>query len=211
MKRTMGFTLLELTIATAITAVVSALCLMGIMATAQTTRIIERESDCAWEMRNVLTQMTRELELAATVENTKVTPQVQPIAVTSNAETGMLDTIVFQTPVTAATWSTPITYQYVNEDANGNAKLDDGEDTNGDGRLTRRVIRRQTVDGAAQETVVGAASDIAAIAVTLFSTAQQRPFRLDVRLEISKNLDMGHATAEAITRDHAEASIQLAN
>lgn len=213
MKRDLGFTLLELSISMAITAVVSGMCLMGIVATANTTRIIERESDCADETRAVMGQMMKELELAATVANTSATPAVQPIVVTSNADTGMLDKIVFQTPITpsANTWSTPITYQYINEDANGDAKLDGGEDGDGDGLLNRRLVRTQTVNGVTTATVLGAANDIGALRVTMVSTAQQRPCRLDVSLETSKNLDMSGGTTAAITRDHAEATIQLAN
>ncbi len=213
MKQDKGFSLLELSIATAITVVLSTMCLMGILATASTTKVIERESDCAGEMRSVMGQMSKELQLAATEANTKVNPVVAPITVVSNATTGLLDSIVFQIPVTpsTSTWSTPITYRYVNEDKNGNAMLDDGEDTDGDGRLSRRLIRRQTVGGEVEEALLGSANNLSSVRVAVVSTVKQRPVRLDVTIEASRNLEAGHGSTDAITRDQASATIQLAN
>src|SRR5690606_433940 len=56
--------------------------------------------------------------------------------------------ITFQTPEAQEGdvlygYSTPITVSLENEDANGNGRLDNGEDSNGDRALTRRLVRTQ--------------------------------------------------------------------
>jgi hypothetical protein len=56
--------------------------------------------------------------------------------------------ITFQVPEPVSgealfAYSTPITFSLENEDANENGRLDPDEDTNGDGALTRRIVRSQ--------------------------------------------------------------------
>ena len=55
----------------------------------------------------------------------------------------------FQSPTdnTGTNWTQPISYFFVNEDADGDARLDPGEDADGDGVLSRRMMRQQDING----------------------------------------------------------------
>jgi hypothetical protein len=76
--------------------------------------------------------------------------------------------IVFQVPApqpgeTQIAYSTPIRFLLQHEDGNNNGKLDPDEDENGDGVLTRRVVRVQ--DG--EVTPLASANTIESVEFTL--------------------------------------------
>ena len=72
--------------------------------------------------------------------------------------------LVFQVPLdgTRLLWSSPIRFRYINEDTNGNAALDPGEDVDGDGALTRRIVRMQDINGDGDEDDPGEQRPLAA-------------------------------------------------
>jgi hypothetical protein len=118
-------------------------------------------------LRDVLRDMTNEIQLAAKKDNTVLNPPVKALSVVSPTQ------IVFQIPADSlgSTWSTPITYQFVNEDtgrgsATKNGLLDTGEDANNDKALTRCITRTQ--GGKAR--VIAAANNLSNVQFALNGT-----------------------------------------
>ena len=178
---TAGFTLLELTMSVVLIVFVSALGFVAVQTTADSVTTTQVQTQLQGEARSIIISLSREVE-----------PAVQPVlageeVLPPNVEgLQVLDggrTLRFQTPTNAlfTTFSAPITIAYENEDLAdaesgspiGNAVLDDGEDTNEDGALTRRLVRRQ---GGATE-VLGAGNSVA-----------------DVRFELQENGDVLRVT-----------------
>ncbi len=140
-KSKAGFTLIELMIATTI------LILLGISMTAligqnmNLWRVEEGLANVNTSLRSAKLQLSQEVRDATLAGDAAL--GVQPLAVAPSV-------ISFQRPLTAdgQTWSTPITIQLLNEDANGNLVLDPGEDNNGNGVLDRTIVRTQDGIGA---------------------------------------------------------------
>ncbi len=145
-----GFSLLELTISIAILSIVGALAFVAIATSASSVALARAKADVVDDARGVLQEMTRELQLAAKQPNVALVPPLNALQITENPVAASPIEIVFQTPLDGSrrNWSTPITYRYINEDLNNNFRLDAGEDTDGDGALSRRVVRIQ--DGQAR-------------------------------------------------------------
>jgi len=174
-----GFTLVELVIAMGIMLVVMAMGFVAVQASNRSAMTAQARATVQQNVRDVMAEMARELELAATVTTP---PDVYALSVSSNPAE-----VVFQVPadLTGNNWSTPITYRFVNEDQNANGKLDDFEDDEDeDGVLTRRVIRLQ--DWAQRP--LGAANDLENVDFTLDATGRM----LKVTLSASKGVGMGN-------------------
>jgi prepilin-type N-terminal cleavage/methylation domain-containing protein len=139
-----GFTLLELTISMAILVVVSLLTFVVTQSSTSAVAVSAAKELAQASVRDAMTDMTAELALASKKNNTSLVPPLQALTVVSPTE------IVFQVPAnsTGTTWSALIRYRFVNEDIGlhggaGNARPDSGEDTDGDGVLTRHMERTQ--------------------------------------------------------------------
>ena len=147
-----GMTLLELTIAMGMTVVVAVLGFIAVQTSGRSMAVATAQDKVQGNVRNVLAEITRELELAASVTND---PFVEALEVSHDQSQ---PEVTFQIPLdtSGTNWSSPITYRYVNEDLNYNNKLDEGEDEDGDGLLTRRIIRIE--DG--EERLIGGANDL---------------------------------------------------
>ena len=182
-----GFTLIEITVALSILVIVSLLVLLVTQSTTSAVVMSEAKEQAQASLRNALAEMTAELSAASKKTNAALIPPLAAIKVVSPTE------VTFQVPVssTGLAWSAPITYRFVNEDvgANGNnARLDTGEDTNGDGALTRRIVRIQ----GDKQTVIGTANDVSnvvfalnapqndAITITLTATKAMNNARRDL-------------------------------
>jgi prepilin-type N-terminal cleavage/methylation domain-containing protein len=144
LQKNAGFTLLEMTVSITILVAVSFLMFTAMQVAAGIMAVSDAKEVAQASLRDTLREMERELQLSAKAPNPALIPPLQQLQVVNPSE------IVFQIPVnsTGTQWSTPITYRFINED-NGdgsgahNALLDAGEDTDGDGALTRRVVRIQ--------------------------------------------------------------------
>jgi hypothetical protein len=146
----------------AILVVVSLLVFVVTQSTTSAVTVSEAKETAQASVRNALAEMTSELALASKHTNVGLIPPLAALNVVSPTE------ITFQVPVgtSGTVWSTPITYRFVNEDvgANGdNARLDSGEDEDGDGALTRHVAR---IQGETQR-VLGTANDISNVVFAL--------------------------------------------
>ena len=145
-------------------------------------------------VRDVLNAMAKEIQMAAKKDNATITPNVAALQVVSPTK------IVFQVPLDSlgSTWSTPITYELVNEDnggAAGNGLLDSGEDANGDGALTRCIVRTQGTE----KQVLGAANNISSVLFAL-NTAKDSLSITVTATKATNNRRKDLATASANTQ-----------
>jgi len=181
-KRTSGFTLIETMIATGLLSVLSMLMFAAVQATVNSSRLANAETRVQSNIRETLPDMIREIELAARATTaagvgglTGITAFRDGVAMDWGIEGDM---VVFQIPLddAGAAWSQPIQYRFINEDVNDNGFLDEGEDTidaddpandgNGDGILTRCIVREQDIDnngdfdGVGERRIIGAANEL---------------------------------------------------
>jgi len=159
-----GFTLIELSVSTVLLMIVGLLMFMTISYATSASAVSGAKLEAQASVRDVLRAMTAEIQTAAKKDNTTITPTVSALQVVSATK------IVFQVPTDTmgSTWSTPITYEFINEDkgggaATGNGMLDSGEDANGDQALTRCVLRTQGTN----KRVLGAANNISNVQFAL--------------------------------------------
>jgi len=145
--RRAGFTLVELMIATTVFSLLSVAIYASISATVEATGTATAESDVQQSLRDVMRDMTSELQLAAAANDPTLPNPLLGLQV--NDVGGVPSSVTFQTPTdsTGINWTQPITYTFFNEDADGDARLDAGEDTDGDGALSRRIMRTQDING----------------------------------------------------------------
>ena len=187
-----GFTLLELTVTVAILAVISSMALVGFRTSVGSVDMSKAKETVVQQARDAMLAMTTELERTAKVGNPALTPPLNQILLVSATE------IVFQVPVddNGLIWSTPINYKFVSEDkpdANGkkNAKLDAGEDTNGNKRLDRSITRTQNN----KTRIIASANDIASVNFAL----NARKDILTITLTATKMLNNGRGTLVTAT------------
>ena len=165
-----GFTLLELTVSMALLVIISILTFVVINSTTEAVSVSKSKEIVQAAVRDAMTVMTAELQLASKTSNPALTPPLEALEINE----GDYGQVTFQVPLDASAtqWSTPITYRFVNEDDHDgdgahNGRLDDGEDLDEDGALTRRVVRIQ--DGV--ETPLGAVNDLSAVTFLLNATS----------------------------------------
>jgi prepilin-type N-terminal cleavage/methylation domain-containing protein len=189
-KETCGFTLLELTMATAILSVISLLTLVVINSANSTVALSLAKDEVQASVRDVLIAMTMELELASKKSDPALTPALQALTVPNASN------VVFQVPAgnTGTIYSQPITYTFVNEDANNNGLLNTGEDTNGDGALTRCVRRTQA--GATQ--TIGAANNLSGVQFALNAARDVLTITVSAAVAVNNpRHDLARATASS--------------
>ncbi len=161
--KTGGFTLLETMIAVGVMSILMVAMFGALQVSMQSERLANAKVRVQSNVRDVLPDVIREIEIAARPATAAGFAGVTGIRVFRDgaqmAANVPGDMIVFQVPTddAGATWSTPIQYRFVNEDVNGNGYLDIGEDTvnaldpaqdgNGDGILTRWIVREQDLNG----------------------------------------------------------------
>ncbi|HOV74592.1 MAG TPA: type II secretion system protein [Candidatus Hydrogenedentes bacterium] len=161
MKRRMyGFTLLETTMSIALLSILGVLTITVINSMNAGVAISTTKARAQGGVRDVLVALNAELEQASKQTNSSLNPPLQPLTLLSASS------VRFQVPADnlGTSYSQPITYTFVNEDANGNGLLDANEDTNGDGALTRCIMRAQA--GVPQR-VVGGINDLANVQFSL--------------------------------------------
>lgn len=186
--RTSGFTLIELMIAMAIFSLLSIAIYAAVSSTVEATGTATAEGEIMQSLRDVMREMTRELQVAAAENDPTL---MDPLfGLTVDEVGGNPVGVTFQVPLdnSGENWSEPIRYVWVNEDDDGDARLDPGEDDNGDGALTRRILRIEDLnnDGDTNDPnevrPLAAANDISNVqfafdgdVLTVTLTASKRP------------------------------------
>jgi type II secretory pathway pseudopilin PulG len=187
-----GFTLLEMTVAVAILIVVTLLTFIAIQSSTSVASVANAKEIAQATVRDVLTAITAELQMASKTSNDALVPPLAAVQIPNPQQ------IVFQVPqnATGTVWSQPISFTFVNEDITipataNNARLDEGEDQDGDGTLTRRIVRTQ----AGVETPVGGANSLSNIQFQLNPTNDIVTVTLTATVAIEKRRDVVSATA----------------
>ena len=120
-----GFTLLELLVSMAILTIVSMLTFMVTQSSASAAAVAQAKQVAQANVRDAMTAMIAEVQLAAKQGNDALAPPLEALSVVSESE------VVFQLPLddSGTLWSTPITYRFINEDTGEtpNARLDEVE------------------------------------------------------------------------------------
>ena len=209
-----GFTLLEMLISIAILSVVSLLGFIAIRSSYESQTLIEAQGEVQADLRNAMAAIHADLELAYAepeVDSVNNPEGVNPVFV---APDGKSITFFRPTPDDSPQgfqWTGPITLRHLNEDLDdghgGNARLDSGEDRNGDGLLNRQLIRE--VGG--NETPVGGANNLAAVQFELIRNANPkdvRDTRLRIHLVATKRYGPG---LQKSIRQELESEIQFLN
>jgi type II secretory pathway pseudopilin PulG len=199
-----------------ILSIVSLLGFVVLRSSNESARMTEAQAAVQQNLRNCMAALTAELRAAYTtrVTNSAAWPSNKPAAI---AVTNGGKTVTFQKPSPSNTTpiplaSTPITISFQNEDASaygtsGYARLDSGEDTNGDGVLTRRLVRTQ----GGSTSVIGASNDLSLVQFTLepnLNTKSQDKTTLRIRLQSAKRFG---ANGKYLVRAELESSIHLEN
>ena len=213
MKANHGFTLVELTISTAVLAIVSLISFSVIQATSSASAVASAKDDVQRGLRGVLDQMAREVASASKKTNIALTPQLAPLTVNNGTE------IVFQVPLdTGGTqYSNPITYRFESGDVSqylgkagtdqgnqkdvGNHYGKNGKTASGDPLIVHRIMRVEN-DAAS---VLGATDDIKAVTFAL--NAQQDT--LTITVTAAKTVKIGTREDEVSATDST--SVYLAN
>lgn len=144
-----GFTLLELMIVVSILTVIGALSYVVLQTATVSMGTAVTKADVMDELRNTMLIINQNLQMAAKQGDDSLDPILEEIEIVENPAEGSPMEIKFQIPLddTGLTWSKPIRFRFVNEDSNSNGDLDSGEDLNGDGSLTQRLVRMQDING----------------------------------------------------------------
>ena len=206
MKNT-GFTLLELIISLALLSVVSVLGFVVLSASASVMNLAATQTTVDAELRDVVNAMRGELQLASKTSNAALTPALAAIAVNANPVAGSPVELAFQIPRDASgtNWSTTIRYRFISEDANGNGRLDAGEDTDGDKVLTRRIVRIQDMNGNGSTAdpgeirTLGGCNDLSAVTFALDATRSIVTVTLNASRRVSNNTKRPPVTASIST------------
>jgi prepilin-type N-terminal cleavage/methylation domain-containing protein len=197
MKMNSGYTLIEMTMSVALMSIVSLLTFVALQSTTQSSNLNGAKEQIAADLRQTMLAVTGEVRQAYTARTVGADPPIAPeeafeITVINGGK-GVrfcvpepVDGSVHPVP------SDPIVIEFQNEDVQGgaNALLDGSEDTNGDGVLTRRLVRRvgETIE------VIGASNNISNVVFTLeanSSDANNILNTLVVQLQGSKKQGLG--------------------
>jgi len=162
-----GYSLLELLITMTIMTVVSALWMTASVSSTKWSAVTQTQAEIHADLRATMAAIT--LEARSAYSRRLVDGGGAPEGTIAVTVSDSGDELSFQVPVPLETAdmfgaSSLITYQFENEDESDselgpNAMLDEGEDENTDGSLTRRVVRTQ--DGST--IFVGSATNISSV------------------------------------------------
>ncbi len=212
-----GFSLLEITIAISILSIISMLGYVMLISSTESAQLAQAKAEVQGNLRDVMGELTSALREAYTARTVNAAPPIAPedTAAIRVSEDGQ--SVTFQVPVaiddpSRVQSSAPITFLLQNEDTyeseiGFNAVLDGGEDTNGDGVLTRRIAR---IEGG-QEVPVGVANNISACTFQLLpseDSGNNQLTTLRIWLEASKSYGLSPPT---LVRGELESRIHLAN
>jgi len=169
-----GFTLVELIISFALIVIIGALAMAALQSANVSMDVAAVKSEVQGDVRDVMRLMQEELQLAAKEGDSSLSPPLEPLEIIEDPVEGSPVEIAFQVPLddSGLNWSTRIRFRYINEDENGNARLDVGEDLDGDGVLARRILRLEDRNGdgtidEGEQRIVGAASTLGDVQFTL--------------------------------------------
>lgn len=205
-----GYTMVEIMVSMAILTVVSLLGFIVLQSSTTSAQLANAKVDVQNNLRDTLVSLTSELRegvTTLTTEKTGAPDNLAPVAVGADG-----DRITFQIPEKASggdlfDYSTPITYWLQNEDENGNGRLDEGEDTNEDGALTRRLVRTQ--DG--EDTPVAGAMTIDQVTFTLLENQSVHNKELTaVRITMTGSKRYGPGSGKLVAAEMTS-SIRLVN
>ncbi len=215
MKKNSGYTLIEMTMSVALMGIVSLLTFVALQSTTQSSNLNGAKEQVAADLRQTMLAVTGEVRQAYTARTVEADPPIAPaeaFAVTI-INNGKGIRFCVPEPVDGAVHpvpSDPITIEFQNEDVQGgaNALLDGTEDTNSDGVLTRRLVRRvgDTVE------VLGASNNISNVVFALeanSSDANNILNTLVVQLQGSKK--QGTGTQQFLVSSAMESRIALEN
>jgi len=210
MREKSGYTLLEVSIATAILTIVSLLGFIVLRSSTDSANLSRAQGGVQQNLRSVMTSVATEVRSAyteRTVDSLVAPEDAEAITVSDEGRS-----ITFMVPEPDGTHpipqpSAPITIRYENEDANQNGVLDAGEDADGDGALTRRLVRVQGPD----TRTIGASNDISNVQFALLPNREEGDDRLttlQITLESNRRFGPGN---ERTVRAELESSIHLEN
>lgn len=205
-----GYSLLEVMVASTVLGVVSLLGFVVLKSSNEAAQLTTAKVDVQNHLRDSMGVMSGELREAVSSETTNRTGAPDGLYSVVVDETG--GSITFQVPEAVEGeeqfgYSTPITYSLVNEDLNGNGRLDPDEDTNDDGVLTRRIIRTQ--DGV--EVPVASANSIDTVTFQLVAnqaTGNNELTTVNIQMTGSKRYGPGEGK---LVVSELESSIRLVN
>lgn len=192
----------------AIISIVGMLILISIQSSFRATNLKKTISALQQDARNILLQLNHEFQTAvkpAPVGHS-LPPDVEGLQVVDAGSR-----VIFQVPTNQAftTFSAPVTIRFVTEDTPvegtpefefGDAMLGQGEDINGDGMLTRQIVRQQS----GVTTVVGSANTVAFAAFTMNADNDM----LHVQLVLTRRID---PTKPMLARYEIEEEIFIMN
>lgn len=144
-----GFTLTEVIVAVGLLSIIALLGFMAMTSSASSVNVAKARHDVQASLSNVMMEITAELQLAAKTPDPSLSPPLEAPAIVLDPGPVSPVELVFQIPADGSgrNWSAPVRLRYVNEDVNGNLRLDPGEDLDGDGVLSRRLVRIQDANG----------------------------------------------------------------
>lgn len=205
-----GHTMVEVMISMSILTIVSLLGFIVIQSSASSAQLANAKVDVQNNLRDTMAVLASELREGVTSPTTEATGAPENLDPVTIAEEGKR--ITFQVPVSQPgeqqfSYSTPIAFWLQNEDANGNGRLDDGEDTNEDGVLTRRLVRTQ--DG--EDLAVAGAQNIDQATFTLLENQAAGIDDLTtVRISLSGSKRYGPGAGKLVSAEMT-ANIRLVN
>lgn len=215
MQKNAGFTLLEMTVSVAILTIVSLLTFVTLRATSESSVQNAIKEELGANLRDTGVALTAELRQAYSARTVDADPPHAPEEAFSLTVINSGKGVSFCVPQrldgsVRPGVSEPITIEFQNEDTSGtpNAQLDPGEDVNGDGVLTRRLVRKV---GSNVE-VLGAANNISSVTFTLqenVSDVSKIQNVLRIQLTGSKKYQSG--TEFFSVADQLETTIALEN
>jgi len=143
-SRTLGYTLLEVTVVSAVMVGMFAVTGTVLVRTAKVWRAEEAFAEVSQGLRNASMALSRELEIAGLEADLTATPPTIGLTIGEDA-----DSVKFHLPASArgGAWSAPVTYRLRNEDLDGDLELDSDEDVDKNGVLDRVIERLQDADG----------------------------------------------------------------
>ena len=202
-----GFTLLELTISTALIIVVFALGLIAVKSSSASVSLNRGKAQLQEEARRLMIVLGQELEQAVkpAPAGMSLPYGVKALTILNNGEG-----VRIQLPNNEAftSFGTAIEYHFETEDSPvagsnppvGNAWLDPGEDANNDGILNRHIVRVQN----GQSRILGAANSIAHANFELIDAGNV------LRISLILTAPMGD-TRSALVRHELQRDIYLMN